>query len=127
MIQTELEQHEPSPNGADGHNADGTFAKGNRGGPGNPYARKVARLRNLLLEAVSEEDLRQIVRALVEQAKAGDLTAVREVLNRLLGKSPEPCHPDRLEADEIRVEADRLQAERSRRMAKPGLLDELAL
>ena len=27
-------------------NANGTFAKGNKGGPGNPYARKVALIKN---------------------------------------------------------------------------------
>src|SRR5438067_2077329 len=36
--------------------ADGRFVKGNRGGPGNPFARRVAELRRELLEAVSADD-----------------------------------------------------------------------
>src|SRR5262245_35123958 len=67
----------PSPNGADGRDSRGRFAKGNRGGPGNPFARRVARLRTLLLEIVSEDDLRRILRKLVELAGAGDLAAAR--------------------------------------------------
>lgn len=62
----------PSPNGGNGRagnrDAGGRFAKGNSGGPGNPYARRVARLRSLMLEAVSDDDLKAIVAALVQQA-----------------------------------------------------------
>ena len=54
-------------------NANGTFAKGNKGGPGNPYARKVALIRNQIIEAVSEDDLREIVQALIKKAKSGDI------------------------------------------------------
>src|SRR5436190_12447126 len=63
----------PSRNGADGRDARGRFAKGNRGGPGNPYARRVAQLRTLLLEIITEDDLRGVLCKLVERARAGDL------------------------------------------------------
>src|SRR5262245_18489356 len=46
----------PSPNGVNACDSRGRFAKGNRGGTGNPFARRVARLRTLLLEIVSEDD-----------------------------------------------------------------------
>lgn len=76
----------PSSNGDNGRDAGGRWAKGNRGGPGNPHARRVARLRAELLRAVSPQDLREIVLSLVAKAKAGDILAAREVLDRLFGR-----------------------------------------
>ena len=73
------------PNGKNGRDSRGRFVEGNPGGPGNPYARQVARLRSLIREAVSEDDLQAIVATLVDKAKKGNLTAIREVFNRLIG------------------------------------------
>lgn len=67
--------------------AGGRFAEGNEGGPGNPYARQVAALRRELMDAVTPEDLREVVEAIVAQAKAGDLVAARLILDRTLGPS----------------------------------------
>jgi hypothetical protein len=93
----------PSPNGRNGRDAGGRFAKGNAGGPGNPFSRRAAELRTALYEAVTPDDLRAIVKKLVKHAKAGDVTAAREVLNRLLGK-PEPVDLlERIEALEQRL------------------------
>ena len=97
----------PSPNGDNGHNPDGTFAKGNPGGPGNPYARRTARLRSVLLDAVSDDDLDAIVRALVDRAKSGDVVAAREIFNRLVGKPGNATDPDRLDADEAELASAR--------------------
>ena len=70
----------PSPNGENGRDEQGRFAKGNRGGPGNPNARRSAELREAFLSAVSADDIREIVSAVVAKAKAGDVIAAREVL-----------------------------------------------
>ena len=78
----------PTPS-ANGRTPRGQFAKGNPGGPGNPHAKRVAWLREALLEAVSEDDLRAIARTLVKKAKGGDLPAIRELLNRVIGKAPD--------------------------------------
>ena len=96
----------PSPNGANGRDASGRFVKGWKGGPGNPHARQVAAIRSVLMSAVSDDDLVQMVRALVKKAKAGDVMAAREVLDRMLGKAkvavaiePEPQRtPDEIMA-----------------------------
>ena len=78
----------PSPNGGNGRDATtGRFVKGWRGGPGNPHARRVADFRNVLMEAVSDEDLYDIARTLVERGKSGDVSAARELFDRLMGKS----------------------------------------
>ncbi len=65
--------------------AQGRFLPGNPGGPGNPHGAAVARFRSALMTAVTEEDLHEIARALVDAAKGGDVTAARLLLDRLLG------------------------------------------
>lgn len=72
------------------HTPDGKFAKGNRLGKGNPHAAKVAKLRTALIKAVDADDLTAIIKKLVERAKAGDVIAAREILDRCLGKANQP-------------------------------------
>ena len=71
-------------NERDGH---GRFTKGNPGGPGNPHAAQVAQLRSALLDAVTTEDVQAVARRMVEEAKAGNVQAGRELLDRVLGKA----------------------------------------
>jgi hypothetical protein len=66
--------------GSNGHDANGRFTKGNRCASGNPFARRMARLRSLFLDAVSDDDLRDVARKLVEQAKGGDTAAAKVLL-----------------------------------------------
>jgi hypothetical protein len=67
------------------HAAGGRFGPGNRCGRGNPHARRVGRLRSELLRAVEPRDLRDVVAALLSRAKAGEIAAIKELLQRLLG------------------------------------------
>jgi hypothetical protein len=62
---------------------------GNPGGPGNPHGREVASLRAALYRSVTEDDIRAIVAILVGKAKQGEAWAIKELLNRLLGKAPQ--------------------------------------
>jgi hypothetical protein len=78
---------------AKGRTANGQFAEGNPGGPGNPHAKQLAEYREAALAAVSPEDLREIIAALVCKAKAGDCVAAREVLDRIFGKGGKPLPP----------------------------------
>ncbi len=94
----------PSPNGGNGvRDTQGRFAKGNPGGPGNPYAKQVARVRSLIVEAVSEEDLRAVIAALVEKAKGGDIVAARELFDRLVGRPATAIAPEQQELEERRL------------------------
>lgn len=103
-VYNEAMSKQPSTNGDNGErDASGRFATGNTGGPGNPYARKVAKLRSLILEAVTEEDLRTIVATLVKRAREGDLLATREILNRLVGKPANAFDSERLQLEKQRV------------------------
>jgi hypothetical protein len=77
----------PTLNGANGRDGGGRFAKGNSGGPGNPHSKRVNELRSVLLGKISDQDIAEIVDTLLGKAKGGDLLAIREVLDRALGKS----------------------------------------
>lgn len=102
-------------------NNNGQFASGNAGGPGNPFGRRVAKLRGLLMDSVSDDDLKEIVASMVQQAKAGDAAAVKLLLAYLVGKPGDAVDPDRLAVDEARNEADLWQAKDRTRMNKPGV------
>jgi len=80
-----MTEPQPSLNGDNGRGPDGRFAKGNPGGPGNPHAKKVHRLRSALLNAVKPQDVTEIIKKLVELSKAGDVAAMRLLFDRLLG------------------------------------------
>jgi len=81
----------------DGRDASGRFAPGNRGGPGNPHAKKVAKLRSALFETVTEDDMKAVAAKLVEMARAGELPAIRELLERTLGRPVEADFLERLD------------------------------
>lgn len=91
--------------GNDGFKRDarGHFKKGNKGGPGNPLSGRVNRLRAALINAVTEEDIQEIIQKLVQLAKQGDIGAAKEVLLRVLGKPIEADLIERLEEIEAKL------------------------
>ncbi len=90
-----------SPPGSDGgRDAGGRFAAGNRGGPGNPFARQVAALRCALLAAFTPQDLEAVAQALVRQAKEGNVAAAKLLLSYALGKPAAAVDPDTLDLHE---------------------------
>ncbi len=95
----------PSTNGTSGRKSNGQFAKGNPGGPGNPYARRVARLRSALLDAVGENGLADIVQGMITAAKGGDVAAAKLLLSYLLGKPVESVEPDYVEIHERQLQS----------------------
>ncbi len=94
-----------STNGTSGRKSNGQFAKGNPGGPGNPYARRVARLRAALLDAVGENGLADIVQGMITAAKGGDVAAAKLLLSYLLGKPVESVEPDYVEIHERQLQS----------------------
>jgi hypothetical protein len=74
----------PSRNGHDRNT--GRFLPGNKGGPGNPLGVQVQRLRRALLDAVTEGDIVDVIRALVRSAKGGDVAAAKVVLLYACGR-----------------------------------------
>lgn len=64
----------------------------------------MARLRSALLHAVSPADLRDVVTALLASAKGGDVSAARELFQRLLGPPEAFDLVERLHALEQQIE-----------------------
>jgi len=68
----------------------GQFVVGNPGGPGSPYSAALARNKAALLAAVDEDDLRKILRSMIDAAIAGDVQAAKLVLDRVCGREAPP-------------------------------------
>ena len=76
----------PSTNGDNGRDDQGRFTVGNAGGPGNPNAAAVGAWRSTLARSVTPDDLQDVIGQLLKQAKDGEPWAIRELLNRCLGR-----------------------------------------
>lgn len=111
---------QPSPNGSNGETRDarGRFGRGNSGGPGNPYARRVAALRTALANSVSPEALTEMAQALVERAKSGDVAAAKLVLGYLIGAPLPAIDPDHLDSHENEVRNARASSATGARLAE---------
>lgn len=83
-----------------GRNANGTFALGNLGGPGNPFGRQVAALRQELLEVCTKQRLRRIAEKMMDLADAGNVAAAKFVFTFVLGRPRPMPNPDRMDIEE---------------------------
>ncbi|MEN6386383.1 MAG: hypothetical protein ABFD79_14490 [Phycisphaerales bacterium] len=88
---------EPLTNGDNGKDINGRFCKGNKFGRGNPHAAKVSKLRAALLKAVKPKEIEAVIKKLLEQAKSGNPDAIKELLDRVIGKPVETDLIERLE------------------------------
>ena len=95
-----LSGQERSPNPPSGRDTNGRFAKGNVGGPGNPFGREVAALRQAACEVVSADDLRNIMTTMRDLALAGNVQAAKFVFAYTIGKPTPAPNPDTLDMDE---------------------------
>ncbi|MFO0842648.1 MAG: hypothetical protein U0797_09680 [Gemmataceae bacterium] len=99
-----MSAHEETPKPApEGREGNGRFTKGNAGGPGNPFARRVAQMRSLALQVVTDDDLSAILKKMVELAREGDVPAAKLVLQYTLGKPAEQPHPDLVDRHEMQA------------------------
>jgi hypothetical protein len=94
----------PSTNGANGRTKGGKFAKGNKGGPGNPYVKHLAELRAMFHAAVTPERFKAATEALISRAEKGDVMAYRELCDRLFGKSRQPIEVGGKDGGKMRIE-----------------------
>jgi hypothetical protein len=92
--------HEPTQQPVEERDSKGRFTKGNKGGPGNPFARKVAELRAALVNFVTEDDMKHLCFVLKMRAEGGDMVAMKLLFQYVLGKPAETVDPDRLDVDE---------------------------
>jgi hypothetical protein len=93
----------PTEAPAGGRDSRGRFTKGNRGGPGNPFARQTAGLRAALLAAVTEQDMQEVAAALLLRARLGNLVAIKLLFSYVIGRPVDPVDPDTLDRDEWRL------------------------
>ncbi len=96
----------PSANGDGRDPKSGQFVKGWKGGPGNPTYRKLARNRTLLLEAITDDEIRQLGRKLWSFAMKGEFEAAKILLPYLVGKPRDAVEPDRADLDEFHLLID---------------------
>src|SRR5258708_6790573 len=97
-----LQAEQPSA-GDSGRDARGRFTAGNSGGPGNPFARRVAELRKVLLETFTEQELRTVAGQLLVKAKRGALAATKLLFQYVLGKPAATVDPDTVDVQEVEL------------------------
>jgi hypothetical protein len=95
-----MDSHDTTKTAAESRDANGRFTQGNKGGPGNPFARKVAQLRAALVNFVTEDDMKHLCFVLKMRAEGGDMTAMKLLFQYVLGKPTPTVDPDRLDVDE---------------------------
>jgi hypothetical protein len=98
--QAQVEQEASVPDTGPGRHANGTFAKGNRFGPGNLHARHCARMLAIFRDSVSDEEMYRLFRMLYEKAEAGDVGAAKLILSYKVGKPLSAPNPDSIDRDE---------------------------
>jgi hypothetical protein len=91
---------------SNGRGRNGTFAKGHKFAKGNPHAAKAQKLRNALFQTVSVAKLRRVLNRLIEKAIEGDVSAIKLLLDRLLGRPLAADVEERLQALEERLKHD---------------------
>jgi hypothetical protein len=106
----------PTPPFATGANGNGEIAKptSNHGtggrfvvenqaakGHGNPFMRRLAELRKLVVETVGDDGLRQLIQSLLKQALAGDVAAARTILMYTVGRPQTAVDPDACDLHEF--------------------------
>jgi hypothetical protein len=97
----------------------GRFAEGNRGGARNSYNRRVAELRRIMLEEVSDDAMRCIIQVLLFKAQSGDLAAIKLVLQYVLGKPTPAPDPDNVERQSEQQTPPQGNPEPKRRPVEP--------
>ena len=83
-------QSDPVVTATNGRTATGQFGSGNRFASGHRHQTHVATLRRAFTDALRPDDILQLVAKLMELALEGDVTAIRLILDRALGRVQSP-------------------------------------
>ena len=99
----------PNANGPNGRGPNGRFAPGNPGGPGSPQARHARQLRERLNDALfktcSPDRLVVAIDAVLKLAEAGDVAALKLLMERIAGPPVNVEILERIEALELSINA----------------------
>lgn len=88
----------------EGRDNKGKFVKGNRAGTGRPPNPRAMALRQVLLEEVTAADMRKIVIKLKDMAIAGDLDAIKDLLDRICGRATDSATIETIYALQEQIE-----------------------
>jgi len=95
-------------NGSNGRDSNGRFANGNAGGPGNPGVKHAAQLRQRLNDALfktcAPDRLTAAIDAVLKLAEAGDVAALKLLMERIAGPPVATEIVERIEALEAAVQ-----------------------
>src|SRR5262249_4798864 len=89
-----------------GRSANGRFAKGNPGCPGNPFYRQQADFRRACLALFTPEDVASLLRVMLALGRNGNTAAARVFLDYTVGKAHKAAAPDREEHHEWQLFAE---------------------
>jgi len=81
----------------------GRYAKGNPGGPGNPFGRQVALLRKTILADATPDRVQALVKKIYDMAMDGILAAAKLYLSYAVGKPTPMADPDRVDFHEMEI------------------------
>ena len=99
--QTATAEGQPKKKGSPpGRQANGQFARGNPGGPGNPHARFSAHMLTIARQTMTPEKMAAVFESIYIKALTGDLSAAKLLLHYTIGKPGDAPHPDHIERDE---------------------------
>ena len=84
----------------------GRFGRGNQAAKGrpSPQAARIQKLREAIIDTVKPSDVRAIVERLIADAKGGDTTATKLLLERIFGPPRDVDMEERLSAIEEMLE-----------------------
>ena len=88
----------PAPTANGGKDVRGRFAPGNTLGRGSPLAGRAAKIRAVLLRKLTDAETEKIGDRLLAMAQGGNLLALRELLDRTIGKPTQFEVLERLDA-----------------------------
>lgn len=72
----------------------GRFQPGTDPGPGNPYSKYQEVFRSLLYKCVNKKKYKELIKRVYTDAMAGNTSAQKLLLGRLLGKEVQQIHLD---------------------------------
>ena len=99
------------PAQSNGRDAFGQFLPGHKGGPGNPHSKRCNQLRTKMIETITTDDIEEITRQLIALAKKGNIKAIKEVFDRVMGKAIQQINVADAEGNSLQTSVDILRSE----------------
>ena len=98
--QAAADEQPANKDGSPDRQANGRFARGNPGGPGNPHARFSAQMLTIARQTMTPEKMAAVFESIYIRALGGDMTAAKLLMYYTIGKPGDAPHPDHIERDE---------------------------